>query len=512
LIAILAPQCAFRNIEGATARFGASQFLQKYTPTTGICRMALADNRKVALARDVEREGSFASAAVTPQASCYSQCRASVLAGDVSRSEGAMPFMLFETYIAGWDSTTHEPRIAHFRLSQQEHQQVFDSKVRSGYRLVNISGQQDPLGASSFCSLWEKNDGRAWATNHGIAIKDFQGLIDQQKRNGMRPVFINGYGGSRGVFMNAIWEPDNGPAWNAQFGIGENDYQAQFDARGREGLRLRSVSPYVENGKLLYATVWDNTPSSGWVARHNMSLNDFNTATDQLNASGSVLICGGSAKVGSREVFAGLWSSRPGSRSQTRQAMDLDTLLRVNQEMRADGLQLHALSGTALGAEKETLLNFTIQKQCRTNWCWVACASSIANYYGIGSNHSQCQLINLDFGSTICCGDAPITYEVNCNNGGDLARILKKIGLFNRKDAKVPYATIEAELLANRPVGIHVNWATGGQHVLVLTGCQTGELVRMSDPSNATSSWVPYSQMVNNSVYTWAGTALTKKP
>jgi hypothetical protein len=423
-----------------------------------------------------------------------------------------MPLLSSETYTAGWDSTSGDRRIGYYRLSQRDHQLAFESMAGTGYRPVTIGGHQDMFGGSRFCSLWEKTDGRAWGTNHGIAIGDFQSLLDRQKREGMRPVFISCYGGSRGVFVNAIWERDDGPVWNAQFGIAEADYQRLFDDRQREKLRPRSVSPYVADGKFYYATVWDNTPSAGWTAHHGMSLDAFNTATDNLNAAGRALISGGSARSGNREIFAGIWVVQPGARCQSRQAMDLETLLNVDREMRANGLEIRSVSSTAYGSEKEALLNFTMQRQGKSNWCWVACASSIANYYGKSTGHSQCDLVNLDFGRSDCCGSDPATNDLPCNNGGDAGRILGKIHMLNRSAGRLTYAAIETELLANRPIAMHLGWTGGGEHVVVMTGCQTGQLIRLSDPSNGQSRWEPYSQMTNNTVYNWMHSALTRRP
>lgn len=46
-------------------------------------------------------------------------------------------------------------------------------------------------------------------------------------------------------------------------------------------------------------------------------------------------------------------------------------------------------SVASLGALAAASLNFTMQKQTQTNWCWAAVSASVGNYYGTGS-WTQC--------------------------------------------------------------------------------------------------------------------------
>lgn len=46
-------------------------------------------------------------------------------------------------------------------------------------------------------------------------------------------------------------------------------------------------------------------------------------------------------------------------------------------------------SAAPLGALAAASLNFTMQKQTQTNWCWAAVSASVGNYYGTGS-WTQC--------------------------------------------------------------------------------------------------------------------------
>lgn len=418
--------------------------------------------------------------------------------------------MFFEMYIAGWDTKPIQHRAFKTRLNGEQHQQWFERMKAAAYRPTSVTGHQNMFGTSLYSSVWEKNDGRAWATQHGIRASDYQQSFDTFVRDGYYPICVNGYGGPGGVRFNSVWERAEGRNWAAQHGIADHSYQRVFDEMINKGLRPRSVSVYQDNGSIRYTGVWDNSPSSSWVARHGLNITDFNATTDDLNQRGYILVSAGAVKAGGKDVFTGIWEQASGATAETRQAMNHSTLLRANSEMVNRRLSLRYLIAYNGIEWEDRILNFRIEPQGKSNWCWVACASSIANFYRLSGGWNQCRLVNLDFNQTICCNNG--TNGLPCNNGGDLGRILGKLGLLARRAGQLSYAEIERELLASRPIGMHIAWRTGGEHVMVLTGCQSGQMVRISDPSgNGSHSWVPYTQMINNTGYNWTGSALTKK-
>lgn len=418
---------------------------------------------------------------------------------------------MLETYMAGWDSKPAD-RLIFTRKSQAAHQRVYEDMKARGYRPLIVAGTEGLLFVQSptFCSIWEKNDGRGWTTQHAIADADYQAKFNQLKADGWRPVSVTASGSASTRFCS-VWERNDGRGWSAAHGVRANDYQREFDQNAGRGLRPISVCPYKSGRNLLYATVWDNSPCEDWRARHNLSLIEFDGAADQYAAEGFIMISGGVARVDGRDWYAGIWEKRSGLRGAVRQAFDHESLMEYNEEMKGNGRTMRTIAVTSLSGENDALLDFTMQQQPKSLWCWATSASMISNYYGIPM--TPCQLVNLDFGTNRCCGNDPFTDTVNCNNGGDLGRVLGKIAMHKSSTStKATFNNLAGELRAGRPVGMHLTWKGGGEHYFVITGCQIGNLVRLADPGSGTSSWVPHAQMLSNSSYDWTGTTYTKRP
>ena len=42
-------------------------------------------------------------------------------------------------------------------------------------------------------------------------------------------------------------------------------YQAEFDANGKAGMRLEHVAGYTHNGAAVYAAIWDKASGPDWL-------------------------------------------------------------------------------------------------------------------------------------------------------------------------------------------------------------------------------------------------------
>lgn len=144
-------------------------------------------------------------------------------------------------------------------------------------------------------------------------------------------------------------------------------------------------------------------------------------------------------------------------------------------------------------------LNFTMQQQQQTNWCWSACGTSTALFFDPASAWTQCTLANNQVGSTTCCDDPG-----PCNVYGYLDATLQAVGHFNHIDSsQEPEATLTAEIGAGLPLGVRVAWGGGSAHFIMCVGADGNGMVTIADPFFGTS-YIPYSTLQNG--YRGSGT------
>jgi hypothetical protein len=158
-----------------------------------------------------------------------------------------------------------------------------------------------------FAALWEPDDGAAWQARHGIDGATYQQTFDELVGQGFRLSFVNGYSEGREARFNAIWIARDGPAWQARHGLTGEDYQATFDQLVGQGFRLVNISGYAEGGQARYAAIFEQRPGPDWQARHGLSRRQYQQTFDELAAQGFVLRQVSGYRVGVDVLFAGLW-------------------------------------------------------------------------------------------------------------------------------------------------------------------------------------------------------------
>jgi hypothetical protein len=126
-------------------------------------------------------------------------------------------------------------------------------------------------------------------------------------------------------------------------------------------------------------------------------------------------------------------------------------------------------------------LNLAMQQQEMQFWCWLAVATSVADFYAEGGESSQCRLASRALGLSTCCS-APST----CDQPGLLADSLDLVGHYGNTHAPLTFAQINNELDEGRPVCAQVRWPDGDEHVVVITGTLRGaqeNFYQVADPA-----------------------------
>jgi hypothetical protein len=105
-------------------------------------------------------------------------------------------------------------------------------------------------------------------------------------------------------------------------------------------------------------------------------------------------------------------------------------------------------------------LPIAVGKQVRSRWCWAAIASAVAGYYKTRSI-DQVQLVD----SLL----PPALLEKNVNFKLDVA--LKYVNCFSHWTIGKPiFDRIQFEINQGRPLGVRLEWFTGGAHYILVNG------------------------------------------
>lgn len=115
-------------------------------------------------------------------------------------------------------------------------------------------------------------------------------------------------------------------------------------------------------------------------------------------------------------------------------------------------------------------LNFTMQLQTQSNWCWAATATSVSHFYWFLSTWTQCSVASAELGRTDCCN---ATVPSACNVPWYLDKALTRTNNFVSITGPASFADVCAEIDAARPVGARVGWTGGGGHFMCIYGYST---------------------------------------
>lgn len=129
-------------------------------------------------------------------------------------------------------------------------------------------------------------------------------------------------------------------------------------------------------------------------------------------------------------------------------------------------------------------LNFILQPQETTEWCFAAVAASVSLWYDNASAYTQSQLAGDQFGGIACL---PRSTDPACNppGGGQLDIALAETGNFaNQQTGVVDIPRLEVEFAMRRVVAARVQWRGGeSAHFVVISNAAKNQgMLRINDP------------------------------
>lgn len=157
-------------------------------------------------------------------------------------------------------------------------------------------------------------------------------------------------------------------------------------------------------------------------------------------------------------------------------------------------------------------LDFTMQHQQQTQWCWAATSVSVAKHYRSWSGWTQCLMVNAEKGQTTCCTNGSSSA---CNQPHVLDAPLNRAEVLDHMvGGTLSYSDLQDEINAGRPVAWRIGWGGGGGHFAVIEGHRVlgGQWVAVDDPWYGASD-VPLATLTGGTYQgngTWTHTYFTK--
>lgn len=128
-------------------------------------------------------------------------------------------------------------------------------------------------------------------------------------------------------------------------------------------------------------------------------------------------------------------------------------------------------------------IDFTMQQQLASNWCWAATSNSVSHYYWFLSRWTQCKIVNAELGRSDAC---TVPTPAGANVPWYLDKALTRTdNLVSVHGGQATFAQIRAEIDAGRPVGARIGWTGGGGHFVAIYGYSVWfglESVDIDDP------------------------------
>jgi hypothetical protein len=138
-------------------------------------------------------------------------------------------------------------------------------------------------------------------------------------------------------------------------------------------------------------------------------------------------------------------------------------------------------------------LDFRMQPQMHSNWCWAAVSTSIARFYDPESKWTQCGVANRNLHRRSCCGKG---VNGKCNVTAHLKDALALVRHAERPPqaksiGRISFRRAQQEIDAGRPLAVRTQWRGGeGAHFLTIVGYHREfELLTIADPLFGRSHW-----------------------
>lgn len=161
---------------------------------------------------------------------------------------------------------------------------------------------------------------------------------------------------------------------------------------------------------------------------------------------------------------------------------------------------------------QSVVLNFNMEAQTQSNWCWAATSKSVSHFYASFLNPwTQCKIASAELGQTCCTTPVPGA----CNIPWYLNKALTRTNNFVSFQGPMSWESVKDQIDQGLVVGTRIGWFGGGGHFMVIYGVSrvlTVKYFHIDDPIYG-KSVLTADQFTNNyqGAGSWTHSYITKK-
>jgi hypothetical protein len=198
------------------------------------------------------------------------------------------------------------PQIVRIGLSESQYQTEIEAAVAAGFRPTHVESYVRGGGAR-YAFVAEKKSGPAYRAYHAATTAQHDGLVKQLTGQGMAPVAVSvvAVGGSRRY--TALWEKRSVGAWRLSSGIPVAQYQSWLESEAKAGRTLVSVDAWMSGSKPMLSAIVASKAGSGYVARHGLTGAEYQAQYEAWRKKGLRTRAVTGYRVGGAVRYAALW-------------------------------------------------------------------------------------------------------------------------------------------------------------------------------------------------------------
>ena len=130
--------------------------------------------------------------------------------------------------------------------------------------------------------------GYAEVVRRAVPAAQYQAEFDRFTKAGYRPIWVDGFRAEGQNWFNVIFRPEDGTPWVARHNLTSQQYQTDFDSLPKEGYRPLYIESYPTAEGTRYASIFVKADGPPWLAYHNRGPADHQANFNQRIAEGWV--------------------------------------------------------------------------------------------------------------------------------------------------------------------------------------------------------------------------------
>ncbi|MEM8808022.1 MAG: peptidoglycan DD-metalloendopeptidase family protein [Cyanobacteria bacterium P01_G01_bin.38] len=173
----------------------------------------------------------------------------------------------------------------YFGQTSAQYQKRINDAKRDGFAPVFVESYLRN-GQTRYAVVFQKGKAGQWRARHNLTVAQHQVVLDQAKQDGLKPVNVSVVSVNGQRRYTVLYRSDSIGSWQLKSQILESDYQRIFDENKQAGRRPIYLNAYVHDGRPYLAAIFSSKPKGAASARHRLSSSGYQSAYSSATRKG----------------------------------------------------------------------------------------------------------------------------------------------------------------------------------------------------------------------------------